>query len=71
MGANWITSVLGYASLLTTWLNQVFIEQGIPQTAAEWKVFLIGNLAGLIGVFAKDFNKSNAANPTAVPQRVE
>lgn len=70
MKASWITSLLGYATLFITWLNQIFVEQGVPQTAAEWKTFAIGNLAGLIGVFAKDYNKSNAPKPEPVSKPV-
>ncbi len=70
MGASWITSVLGYAVIVLTWLNQAFVEQGIPKTGKEWIAFGIGNIGGLIGVFAKDFNKSNAPVPEAVSKQV-
>lgn len=63
LGNSWITSVLGYAAIVLTWLNQVFVEQGIPQDGKGWITFALGNLGGLIGIFAKDFNKSNAPNP--------
>jgi hypothetical protein len=70
MGASWITSILGYAVIVLTWLNQAFVEQGIPKTGKEWIAFAMGNVGGLIGVFAKDFNKSNAAKPEPVAQQV-
>ena len=37
MKSSWVTSVLGYVIIGITWLEQVFVEQGIPQSAAEWK----------------------------------
>lgn len=64
-GGSWITGVLGYVVIALTWLNQVFVEQGIPKTGKEWITFATMNIGGLIGVFAKDFNKSNA--PVPVP----
>jgi hypothetical protein len=70
MGASWITSILGYAVIVLTWLNQTFVEQGIPKTGKEWIAFGMGNIGGLIGVFAKDFNKSNAPKPEAVAHQV-
>lgn len=70
MKASWITSVLGYVIIGVTWLNQVFVEHGVPSTASEWKNFIIANVAGLIGVYAKDYNKSNAPKPEAVSKPV-
>ena len=70
LGTSWITSLLGYVVLFLTWINQMFIEQGIPKTGKEWVAFALGNVTGLIGVFAKDWNKSNAVNPTAVAKPV-
>lgn len=64
-GKSWITAGLGYAVIILTWLNQIFVEQGVPSTGKEWLTLISGNIAGLIGVFAKDFNKSNAPAPTA------
>ena len=70
MTKNWITTGLGYAVIVLTWLNQIFVEQGVPQTGKEWIALVTGNIAGLIGIFAKDFNKSNAAAPVATAQAV-
>lgn len=70
MGASWITSGLGYVVIFLTWLNQVFVEQGIPKTGKEWIAFGMGNIGGLIGVFAKDFNVSNAPKPDPTANRV-
>lgn len=60
MFKNGLTTALGIAVIVLTWLNQVFVEQGIPQNGKEWIGFLTGNIGGLIGLFAKDFNKSNS-----------
>lgn len=65
MTSSWITSGLGYAVIVLTWLNQAFVEQGFPKSGKEWLTFLTMNIGGLIGVFAKDFNKSNAPTPVA------
>jgi len=62
-GNSWITACLGYAVIVLTWLNQVFVEQGIPKTGKEWITFGMGNIGGLIGVFAKDFNRTNSSSP--------
>lgn len=70
MKANWITSALGYIVIVLTWLNQVFVEQGIPQSGKEWIAFGVGNVGGLIGVFAKDYNKSNAPTPDISAHKV-
>jgi hypothetical protein len=69
-GHSWITAGLGYAVIVLTWLNQVFVEQGIPHDGKGWITFLLGNVGGLIGVFAKDFNKSNAPKPDAAAHPV-
>lgn len=60
LGTSWVTSVLGYVVIVLTWLNQTFVEQGIPKTGKEWVAFCMGNIGGLIGVFAKDRNVSNS-----------
>jgi hypothetical protein len=70
MQKSWITSVLGAAVIVLTWLNQVFVEQGIPQSGKEWMTFLLGNIGGLIGVFAKDWNQSNSPVPETVSKTV-
>jgi hypothetical protein len=67
---SWVTSVLGYAVIVLTWLNQTFVEQGIPKTGKEWIAFGMGNIGGLIGVFAKDHNVTNSvvSGPAQVVQ---
>ena len=55
-----VTSILGAVTIIATWLNQAFIEQGVPKSGKEWVAFLIGNSTGLAALFAKDFNKSNS-----------
>lgn len=71
MGASWITSGLGYVVIGLAWLNQVFVEQGIPKSGKEWIAFAMSNIGGLIGVYAKDYNKSNAPKPESVAQPVK
>ena len=70
MGSSWVTSALGYVVIFMTWLNQAFIEQGIPKTGKEWIVFVTNNAVGMIGVFAKDWNKSNAPKPDPTAHQV-
>jgi hypothetical protein len=60
-----ITTIFGTVIIVLTWLNQAFVEQGIPKDGKGWITFLIGNATGLAGLFAKDFNKSNASNSVA------
>lgn len=55
-----LTAYTGTIIIVLTWLNQIFVEQGIPQTGKEWVTFFIGNATGLAALFAKDYNKSNA-----------
>lgn len=55
-----ITSIFGMIIIIGTWLNQAFIEQGIPKTGKEWIAFLVSNSAGLAALFAKDYNRSNS-----------
>jgi len=71
MGSSWITGAFGYVVLVLTWLNQALVEQGMPQSGKEWMAFGINNAAGLIGIFAKDFNKSNAPVPQPTAHKVE
>lgn len=68
MGKSWITSILGYVTIVSTWLEQVFVEQTLPTSGREWLLFIALNAGGLVGVFAKDYNKSNA--PVAAPTHV-
>jgi hypothetical protein len=55
-----ITSVLGVIVIIATWLQQAIGDNPIPQTGKEWLAFIVGNLTGLVALFAKDFNKSNS-----------
>lgn len=65
MGASWITTVIGSAAILLTWINPIFVEQGIPQNSKEWLAFAFGNVTGFIGIFSKSFNVSNSKDPAA------
>jgi predicted phage tail protein len=64
-GKSWITTVVGALVIVLTWANQILVEKGVPASGKDWLAFIIGNAAGLIGVFAKDWNKSNAPSPVA------
>jgi hypothetical protein len=55
-----ITGIFGTIILVLTWLNQAFVDQGIPATGKAWITFLLGNATGLAALFAKDYNKSNS-----------
>jgi len=55
-----ITSIFGAIIMVLTWLNQAFVEQGIPTTGKGWITFLLGNATGLAALFAKDYNKTNS-----------
>ena len=57
-----ITSIFGTIIIAGTWLNQIFIEQGIPKDGKGWITFIITNATGLVALFAKDYNKSNAGS---------
>jgi hypothetical protein len=65
-----ITTIIGIVVIIATWLQQAIGDQPIPHTGKEWLTFLVGNATGLIALFAKDFNKSNAQNPTVDAQTV-
>lgn len=60
-----ITTVFGIVIIVLTWLNQAFIDQGIPKSGKEWLTFLISNASGLAALFAKDYNKTNSVNSTS------
>lgn len=64
-GGSWITGTLGYIAIIATWLNQILVEQSIPKDGKGWITLILGNIGGLIGIFAKDFNRSNAPAPVA------
>jgi hypothetical protein len=55
-----VTTLFGSVIILLTWLNQAFVEQGIPKDGKGWITFLLGNVTGLVGLFAKDSNKTNS-----------
>lgn len=55
-----ITSTIGVIVIIATWLQQAIGDNPLPQTGKEWLTFLVGNLTGLVALFAKDFNKSNS-----------
>jgi hypothetical protein len=63
LGKSWITSTLGYTVLILTWLEQIISEQGLPATGKDWLGFLLKNVVGLIGIFAKDFNRTGGTAP--------
>lgn len=65
MKTSWITTTFGVLVIILTWGQQILVEQGVPATGRDWLTFILGNLGGLIGVFAKDFNRSNAEKPVA------
>jgi len=60
-----LTGILGVVLLLLTWINQIFVEQGIPKDGKGWIALLMGNAGGLVALFAKDYNKSNSPIATA------
>jgi hypothetical protein len=66
-----ITGIIGVVVIVATWLQQAIGDKPVPQTGKEWLTFLVGNLTGLIALFAKDFNKSNAPMPTPDAQTVK
>lgn len=63
MKGSMITTILGYIVIGSTWLEQIFVEQAVPQSGKEWLMFLAMNAGGLIGVFAKDFNRTGGTKP--------
>lgn len=56
VGKNWLTGSIGVILLVLTWLNQIFVEQGVPKDGKGWIALLVGNATGLLALFAKDFN---------------
>ena len=67
---SWKTSLFGYAILILTWLQQVFISQSIPQNSKDWIEFLIKNGVGLAAVFAKDWDVTNSPASVSVTAHV-
>jgi hypothetical protein len=71
LGASWKTSLAGYAALLVTAAQQVFVEQGWPKTGSEWTAFC-GKLILAMGLLsAKDGNVTNSPVPLDHAIKVE
>ena len=70
MNKSWKTAAIGYAVIILTWLQQVFVEQTIPQNSREWVSFLTKNGMGLAAILAKDWNVSNSPASVAVAPHV-
>lgn len=72
-GGSWKTGLLGYILIaldVLQFIGQALQEKGIPSGFQGWIVTISG-LAGGIGlIVAKDYNKSNAPQPTAVATTV-
>lgn len=49
-----------------TVVNQVFVEQGIPNTVHRWVVFVGGITTGIGLRLAKDANVSNSPHSTSI-----
>jgi hypothetical protein len=69
-GASWMTTAVGYAVMVLTVAQQVFVEHGFPTTTDGWFKFVGGIVTGMGIALAKDFNKSNSAHPHPVAQVV-
>ena len=65
-GASWMTTAVGYAVMVLTVAQQVFVEHGFPTTTDGWFKFVGGIVTGMGIALAKDFNKSNSAHPQPV-----
>lgn len=63
LGSSVWTSIAGYAVMVLTVAQQVFVEQGMPHDTAGWLKLAGGIIAGLGLRFAKDANVSNAPVP--------
>ncbi|MFO0773697.1 MAG: hypothetical protein U0172_03415 [Nitrospiraceae bacterium] len=71
LGSNWMTTAAGLVVIIFTVAQQLLAQNPIPSTKQEWAAFL-GNVAvGVMGLVAKDFNKTNAPNPLPSSQPVE
>jgi len=56
---NWKTTVLGIAAAITVISQQVvYMLDNDPNTVVSWELLLTGGFMALIGVFAKDGDKS-------------
>jgi uncharacterized membrane protein YdcZ (DUF606 family) len=69
-GASWMTTAVGYAVMVLTVAQQVFVEHGFPETTDGWFKFVGGIVTGMGIALAKDFNKSNSAHPQPMAQVV-
>lgn len=49
LGSSPLTSIVGYIMIAITVVNQVFVEQGVPNTLHGWIVF-VGGIATGIGL---------------------
>lgn len=70
LGASWKTSMIGYFVIVITVAQQVFVEQGLPQSTHEWITFVGGVVTGIGIAVSKDADVSNAQRPMAVAQPV-
>lgn len=68
LGSSVWTSIAGYAVMVLTVAQQVFVEQGMPHDTAGWLKLAGGIIAGLGLRFAKDSNVSNAPVPAEASQ---
>ncbi len=70
-GPSWKTSLAGYLTLLQAAFQQVIVEQGWPQTEAQWITFG-GKIVIALGLLsAKDGNVSNVPEELATsPKRI-
>jgi hypothetical protein len=60
---SWLTTTVGVIVIILTWANQILVEQGVPHTGKDWLTFIVGNITGLIGILAKDWNKTGGTAP--------
>lgn len=68
LGSSVWTSIAGYAVMVLTVAQQVFVEQGMPHDTAGWLKLAGGIIMGIGLRFAKDSNVSNAPVPAEASQ---